>query len=271
MDKMRLKDLLAQGAFGDVLQELQGTAAGLPGRENEIVVHKGALRELEEQERAGLLGSEEIKRERARLRLSILRLIDVLDETSNSKAIGVRGPKTIAISYSWRNEPEVDAIDQAFSSRGINIIRDKRDATYRADIQAFMRRIGKSQRVILVISDNFLKSRNCMFEILEVSQQPGFENRILPVVLDDARAIYDATKSLDYLSYWDRKIEEVEKRLRKMPSLANTGRVLEELNHFQRIRSALDGLIDRIQNMNALTFKDHLKENFSSLIRESAL
>ena len=261
--------MLAQGAFGDVLKALQDLTDGTSGWENEIVLHKAALRELGEQERAGLLVSDEIKRERARLRLAILRLIDVVDEASNGKAIGLRGAEIIAISYSWRNEAEADAIDQAFSSRGINIIRDRRDATYKADIQAFMRRIGKSQRVILVISDDFLKSRNCMFEILEVSQQPGFGDRVLPVVLDDARAIYDATKSLDYLGYWDGKIEEVEESLRKMTSLANTNRVVDELNHFQRIRSSLDRLINLIQNMNALTFKEHVKENFSSLIREA--
>ena len=73
----------------------------------------------------------------------------------------------IFISYAWGGESETIAnqLDQALQEKGITIVRDRRDLGYKGRIKAFMEQIGRGRCVIVVISEIYLKSRNCMFEL----------------------------------------------------------------------------------------------------------
>jgi internalin A len=75
--------------------------------------------------------------------------------------------QAVFISYAWGGESEeiVNQIDGALQQRGLKIIRDKRDLGYKGSISAFMERIGQGNCVIVVISDKYLRSPNCMFEL----------------------------------------------------------------------------------------------------------
>jgi internalin A len=100
--------------------------------------------------------------------------------------------REIFISYAWGGESEnmVDEIEKTFNDKGINIIRDKRDLGFKGIITDFMRQIGEGKAVITVISDNYLKSPYCMYELLEIYRNLKFYERIFPIVLGDAK-IFD--------------------------------------------------------------------------------
>ncbi|MDB4921920.1 toll/interleukin-1 receptor domain-containing protein [Mucilaginibacter sp.] len=95
----------------------------------------------------------------------------------------------IFLSYSWANADIADEIDDIFKGIGIQLIRDIRDAPYRASIKDFMHQIGKSDFVLMVISDEYLRSVNCMYEVIELLNTHEFEKRILPVIIDNATHI----------------------------------------------------------------------------------
>jgi hypothetical protein len=103
--------------------------------------------------------------------------------------------QAVFISYAWGDEREeiVNQLDQALAQRGLKIIRDKRDLGYKGSINAFMERIGQGNCVIVVISDKYLRSPNCMFELVEIAEGKQFHDRIFPIVLNDAD-IYDPVK-----------------------------------------------------------------------------
>lgn len=66
----------------------------------------------------------------------------------------------IFLSYAWGGESEniVNDLDNVFQKKDITLIRDKRDLGFKGIITEFMRRIGKGQAVVVVISDKYLKS-----------------------------------------------------------------------------------------------------------------
>lgn len=105
--------------------------------------------------------------------------------------------QTVFISYAWGGEREeiVDQIDRSLQERGLKILRDKRDLGYRGSIREFMERIGQGNCVIVVVSDKYLRSPNCMFELVEIAENKQSYDRIFPVVLADAD-IYDPVKRL---------------------------------------------------------------------------
>lgn len=75
-----------------------------------------------------------------------------------------------------------------------------------------MNRIRKSSYAILVISDNYLKSSNCMYEVLWVMKDEGYRSRILTVVLDNAK-IYDVLYKAKYIRYWNEKYKELSEEI----------------------------------------------------------
>src|SRR5687767_14252027 len=118
--------------------------------------------------------------------------------------------QSVFISYAWGGESEeiVNQIDQALQQRGLKIIRDKRDLGYKGSINAFMERIGQGNCVIVVISDKYLRSPNCMFELVEIAEEKQFHNRVFPLVLSDAN-IYDPVRRLEYVRHWEVKRAEL--------------------------------------------------------------
>jgi len=91
----------------------------------------------------------------------------------------------VFISYAWGEEREeiVDQLDRSLQERGIRIIRDKRELEYKGSIKGFMERIGHGDCVIVVISDKYLRSPNCMFELVEIADNNQFKGRVFPIVL----------------------------------------------------------------------------------------
>ena len=57
-------------------------------------------------------------------------------------------------------------------------MRDKRDLGYKGMIEDFMQEIGRGHAVVVVISDKYLKSPNCMFELVEIVKNKDVRDRI---------------------------------------------------------------------------------------------
>ena len=178
----------------------------------------------------------------------------------------------IFISYAWGEEGEereeiVNQLQKTFEQHNLKIIRDKVDGVnYRGSIKEFMKRIGRGNMVLLVISDKYLRSKHCMFELLEIEKQGDFRNRIFPIVLPDAK-IYDAIDILDYTDYWDDKSAKLQARIKQAKSNANNVRVHSELDLYVAIRAAFDRLTDVISDMNTLSVQLHKNSNFAEIIK----
>jgi hypothetical protein len=157
---------------------------------------------------------------------------------------------TVYISYSWSPESKqvADAIDKDWQEAGIKLIRDERDIAYKGSLKDFMTSMGGGDYVLVIINEAYLKSKNCMFEALELFKNPEFHNKILPIVLDSA-GISDPLKGLEYIGHWEGKIAELDKKLRTMASAANLGAIHAELNHYTRIRDSIDGFIGVLKDM----------------------
>jgi TIR domain len=172
----------------------------------------------------------------------------------------------VFISYAWGGESEAiaDSLEQTLSAQGIKLIRDKTELGYKSLIREFMQQIGRGKCVIAVISDKYLKSKNCMFELLEISKNGDFYDRIFPIVLKDAR-IYNAIERLNYIKYWEDKIKELDEGMRGV-SLANLQGFREEIDLYTEIRNKIAGLVDILQNMNTLSPEMHREADFKEVI-----
>lgn len=173
----------------------------------------------------------------------------------------------VFISYAWGGESELVAneIEAELSAKSIHLVRDKADVGFKGMIREFMEKIGQGNLVVLIISDKYLKSKNCMFELLEVEKKGEFFSRVFPVILPDAD-IYDSIGIIKYLKYWDQKIKELNAHVKELDNLADTRKVQEDINLYTDIRGAIDSLAAKLSNMNTLTLEIMRANHYKPLI-----
>ena len=178
--------------------------------------------------------------------------------------------KEIFISYAWGEESEqfVNQLDETFQAKGIKIIRDKRDLDYKGLIKAFMERIGRGKCAIAVISDKYLKSPNCMFELVQIAKNGEFYNRIFPIVLADAQ-IYKPVARLKYIKHWEEEIKELDEGMKEVGA-ANLQGFREEIDQYTEIRNTIAELTNLLKDMNTLTPDIHSESDFESLLNAIA-
>ncbi len=174
--------------------------------------------------------------------------------------------KKIYISYSWgeKSEETADKLDETLQRKGIVIVRDKRDLGFKGRIKPFMRELGRGQCVIVIISDKYLKSENCMFEMLEIAKKGDFYNRIFPIVLDDAK-IFNPIERIKYVGYWEGKIKELDEAMKGVSS-ANLQGFREDIDLYTEIRNTISDLTNILKDMNVLTPEIHEETDYNDLI-----
>ncbi|MEJ7736277.1 MAG: TIR domain-containing protein [Chitinophagaceae bacterium] len=171
----------------------------------------------------------------------------------------------VFISYAWGGESEkiVNELEAPSQNLGLTIVRDKRDLGFKGLITDFMRKIGAGKAVVMVISDKYLKSPYCMFELMEIYRNRDFTERIFPIVLDDA-TIFDPITRLAYLGYWREKKSELERAIEAFGAEAITV-VGDDYKIYHKIFSNFGEVINILKDINALTPQIHRSSNFQQL------
>ncbi|MBD2622486.1 HEAT repeat domain-containing protein [Microcystis flos-aquae FACHB-1344] len=173
----------------------------------------------------------------------------------------------VYISYNWQEDSNemANQLVQAFAAKGIEIIRDKTHTSYKDSIKNFMRQIGQGKCVVVVISDRYLKSENCMFELVEIARNGDFYKRIFPIILPDAR-IYKDFERIDYLKYWEDEKAKLQAKYKQI-DLAKTNSILETVNLYDEIRGNIDNLTNILKDMNTLNIDLHRQSEFAAMIK----
>jgi len=173
--------------------------------------------------------------------------------------------KGVFVSYAWGGELEefVNQIQQVLQARGIKLIRDKRDLGFKGSIRKFMERMGRGTCIIVVINDGYLRSKHCMFELMEIAEAEQFHDRVFPVVLGDTD-IYDPVKIIGYVKYWEEKKAELTEAVKSIDQ-ANLQGIHDEIDLYDRIRDEISGLISTLNDMNILKLGPHQESGYAML------
>ena len=124
------------------------------------------------------------------------------------------------VSYSWgdatpegrEREAIVDQLCEAATAAGIRIERDKTTLRTGDRISQFMQRLGAGDRVFVILSDKYLRSGFCMYELFEIWRNSkwndlDFLGRIRVYALPDA-AIFTPEQRFEYAISWKQRFEK---------------------------------------------------------------
>jgi len=170
----------------------------------------------------------------------------------------------IFLSYCHKNIDIAELIDKDFQSIGILLKRDVRDVGYMESFKNFMERIRDSGYALMIISDEYLKSINCMYEVVEFLKERDIQNRILLIVLENAQ-IYDLKGKVGYVKYWKDTFESLNNELENLPRSRSTF-LSEELKRVDKIYSNIDEFLGIIGDKKFVTFKDLKKNNYEDIL-----
>ena len=118
--------------------------------------------------------------------------------------------KKIFISYSHSNSKEVDKIENYIKGNfNVSVERDIRKVKPLESLKVFMQSIRDSEKVICILSHEYLISDNCMYEVTELvrddSLREPFLTKVIPVVVSSNSKPFKITKwnkQNEYLEYW---------------------------------------------------------------------
>ena len=171
------------------------------------------------------------------------------------------------VSYAWTEESAtfVDDLQQALERQGIRVRRDRDEVRYKDSIREFMHRLGSGKAVVVVLSEKYLKSENCMFELLEIVKMSQAKDRIFPIVLNDAD-LSRAAGRVRYVRHWEDELRELDDALKTVRA-DNLTALQGDLNLYAEIRRVFDGIADMLRDMNALSPEAHRQSDFAEVVK----
>lgn len=154
----------------------------------------------------------------------------------------------IFLSYCWKDDKIADDIYNYFKDiHGIELHRDKIKIDAWDSIKEYMQSIKNMDYAILLISDDYLKSSNCMYEVLEVMRDREYKDKIFPVIIN--KDIYRPLIRIVYVKHWKKEYEELEVELKDL-SPDEMGNLGKDLKRFLNIKTNIADFLDVVADMN---------------------
>lgn len=127
------------------------------------------------------------------------------------------------VSYGMNNEEyphietDVDRFYEKAKEQNVKVVRDRTDLKLRDNIPKFMERVGAGERVIVFMSEKYLKSESCMYELYEMwrtSEQRGktFLDRVVVYGIDktDYRSLESQIK---WAEHWENRYNKLKPKV----------------------------------------------------------
>ncbi|MEJ7737668.1 MAG: toll/interleukin-1 receptor domain-containing protein [Chitinophagaceae bacterium] len=183
----------------------------------------------------------------------------------------------IFFSYAWENENEspgegreklVNELYESLLHENYHVIRDKYNLKYKDFISDFINKLGKGKCIVVAISQKYLESPYCMFELYEIARNSNFDKnlfreKILPIMVEfvdlDNPAVIDR-----YLSFWENEYNTWSDLVKKRPGQL----AIEQLQRYDKIKMIYQNfgkLTEWLADINTLNAQLISKDNFAEI------
>lgn len=155
---------------------------------------------------------------------------------------------TVFISYNWGSDKTADLVEERLCPIA-TIERDKSSIRPWGSISDFMKKIRHTDLVVAIVSDRYLKSVACMYEIVQLLKDDDWLDHSMFVVEDSAKGIYKAKSQVEYINYWEKEKNDLEEALKELnPAFVMTQ--AEELRKIKYIQLNLNDFMKNVADSN---------------------
>ena len=167
---------------------------------------------------------------------------------SNMKNYDNKSLPSVFISYNRKSSVFVDDIEKAVKNY-CNLKRDRNNLSAWDSITDFMKTIRKEDFAVIVVSDAYLKSIACLYEVIQLMKDDDWDQKTMYVVMDDATRIYDVMNRLEYIAYWNNYCDKLSEAINKLPS-SSVYKQAEELKKAEMIRNSIGEFLVKVAEKN---------------------
>lgn len=183
----------------------------------------------------------------------------------------------VFISYAWGDDTptgqlRAKVVDDLCVTQGIKVHRDRDEMRPGDLISEFMDRLADGDFILPVISDKYLRSEYCMYELFRIyrncADKPDrFLQKVIPIILPDSK-IDSTDDRLERAIYWTNKEAKLKRRVKDNieavgPKLYTKFRSMGE---FARHTSdMLEYLVDKLQPRD---FDRQAREGFKEIVEQ---
>lgn len=188
------------------------------------------------------------------------------------------------ISYKECDVPIVDLLERVIRDKMDNQIEISRytQINYKESFKQFMNSIQDHDFVLSVVSDSYLRSQACMYEVGETIKDRHYKEKLLFIVLgENERKYYSgnapekisaniyggALDRLEYVNYWKNQYESLEKMIKEINDYEATSNAAHELKEIGQIyRNDIGEFLDFLADENGMSFARLSENGFKSII-----
>jgi hypothetical protein len=174
----------------------------------------------------------------------------------------------IFISYkrSGLSKELVSSLVAAANNFGYNIIYDQEDVKYKELIKLYMDRLGWGRYIIPVISDEYLKSEYCMYELMKINRNGDFERKVFPIALDEPE-LFKESGHKKYESFWRDEVNKLKGGLSQIHSTAEIRNYLKKIEEYEEFEKTIPEILRVLSTRNLMTAEFHMRDGFMSLFK----
>ena len=158
------------------------------------------------------------------------------------------GKPTVFISYNWGSDKTADEVERKISPVA-TVLRDKSSIGPWGSIGEFMKNIRRTDLVVVIVSEKYLKSVACLYEIMQLLKNDNWISHSMFLVEESAKGIYSAIGQLDYVKYWANERENLESALKGINPALVTSQA-EELKKIQLIQLNINDFMKSVADSN---------------------
>ncbi len=196
-------------------------------------------------------------------------------------------PITMFLSYCQKDKGIANIVEEKLkeNEKRLEIFRDIREVEYRDKFSEFMQTISDKDFVLSIVSDRYLKSRNCMYEMSELMRDRKYESKLLFIIVSDSDKkyclledlpddenqgvgahIYDVGQQTEYLMYWQEKEQKMKNAIEKINDPVISRNQISELEVIKTIELKIRDLMSTLFDRKGISFEEMLNTNFIDMM-----
>lgn len=189
--------------------------------------------------------------------------------------------KKVFLSYCHKDKCIADIVESTLENKigyAVDISRDEHVVKYKDSLEKFMQSINEHDFVISIISDSYLKSDACMYEVTELMRDRNYYDRLLFIIISDKDIEFYKDKSIkvgadiysssrfEYIEYWQKKKNEIDSTIRRLNNPAVTGELAGESKQLEMISLNIGEFIEKLKDGLGVSFQDMMSSEFNEII-----
>ena len=182
----------------------------------------------------------------------------VLGQTNSKSGLSLATKPSVFISYNWGSDKTADEVERRLKPIA-ELRRDKNSIGPWGSITEFMKGIRKTDLVVIIISDSYLKSVACMYEVMQLMKDENWISHTMFLVENSAKGIYKPVGQLNYVKYWLAEKTDLKNELDGMDHELVTNQV-EELKKIDLIQLHINDFMKTVVDRNNPVLKQAIDE-----------